>query len=734
MIVSTSLSLIVALCAVPDDWSQWRGPGRNGISTEADWASQGQSESLWSRQVGLGYSCVAIANGRLFTIGFDEESSEDVLWCLDPATGEAVWSQRFESEPLAQFHGGGTLTTPVVDGDVLFTTNRYGRFFCRRVADGEVVWERDYMTELGLERTFHGFSASPLLLDERLYLVLGGTIIAAAKADGEVHWKTEDLGDGGYANAMPFDLDGRPCLAAFIGKGLLLLDRATGEQLGLHPWQSSMGGVNAATPLVLGDRIFISSAYQMGCALLEFDEDAGTPHVVWESKVMRNKVTDSIFFEDHIYGFDESMLKCIDMNGKMKWRVRGLGMGAVSLADGRLIILSSKGELIVAEATPEEFREQSRVKVLDDGVYWTAPILHDGRIYCRNSLGQLVCRDHREAGIVAAASTPERGPMPAADDLFARHVEAIGGEVALRRLESAHIEGEMEILGGGITRTAMTIDRMAPDKFLLVYHTQFGSNTRGYDGEVGWETDVFYGDKLYEGAELSAIREWARFHADLDYGTIYTSMKTTGPGTFGDRPCWMVEAVTAEGTTRRVYFDRETGLLVGRESDTESMVIHADYKDFDGVKHPTKITVLVPETGAEETILVRDVTFDGVEAATFDKPERVQRLLRTPEEIESQNKALKEKYARHLGAFVADFEPHNGAHFKVVVDDGSVALDIPGQQVFALHEPDDEGKWRFRQFDAVYVTFIENDKGEIVAIRLFSFGEEQELPRVKTDA
>jgi outer membrane protein assembly factor BamB len=731
----TVLPILLLTTAATADWPHWRGPDRTGVSTEKRWVSEGRAEPLWSRDVGLGYSGVAIVGDRLLTMGYDEKAGEDVVWCLDPGTGGVVWSRRYEAEHLANFHGGGTLTTPTIVGDSVFTTNRYGHCVRWRLADGETQWERDYTAELGLDATFHGYSASPLALDDRLYLVLGGTIACVSPDDGAVIWKTEDYGDGGYANPAPFDLQGRACLAVFAGRGLLILDRATGEQLHLFPWRSTSGGINAATPLVIGERVFISSAYQMGCALVGFSDDA---EAVWANRRMRCKVGDCILWNDHIYGFDESMLKCIDLEGNEQWRVRGLGMGTLAIAGDRLIVLSSKGELIVAAATPAAFEEQSRVAVFDGaGVHWTAPVLHGGRIYCRNSLGRLVCRDHRpaDASPVAAAGADDAGPLPEAEALFAAHLAAIGGADAWRGHRSAHLEGAIEILGAGITRTSMTIDRMAPDKWRLEYQLgRAGSASRAYDGELGWQLDPYYGDKLYEGAQLTELKETSRFHADVEYETAYASARTTGKTDFGDRPCWVVEAVTAAGTPRTLHFDCATGLLAGRDGPTEAMVVYADYRDFGDVRYPAKTTVLIADTGAEETYFVNDITFDTVDPSVFDRPDKVRRLLRTPEEIEAANAAARARYAAYLGKYRADFEPYDGAAFSIVVDDGGLAIAIPEAQTYALLPPDDEGRWFFAITSAVHVTFEKDADGAIVAMRVVQPDETQELPRIAEDA
>ena len=194
----------------------------------------------------------------------------------------------------------------------------------------------------------------------------------------------------------PFELDGEPLLAVFNSRGLAVIEQAEGAEIAaLHEWRTRYD-INAASPIVVDDRIYVSSGQERGNSLLRLGPDGLEP--VWENKRMGNKMTGCVLIDGHLYGFDETVLSCMDLEGETKWRHRGLGYGALMAADKRLIVLDDQGELLVAEATPTGFEPLTRQKVLDGGVYWTRPVLVDGLIYCRNSLGSLVCRDHRTEG------------------------------------------------------------------------------------------------------------------------------------------------------------------------------------------------------------------------------------------------------------------------------------------------------------------------------------------------
>jgi outer membrane protein assembly factor BamB len=383
-----SLTWIAAL-GLAGDWPQWRGPQRDGISRETEWSVEGKD--VWKKNVGLGYSTVSIQGGKLYTLGWFEDGSLDRIQCLDAATGAEVWKHEYPADKLAKFHGGGSLSTPSVDGELVYVCDREARFLCLKAADGKVVWEKELMKAEGLTQPTWGFSASPLVLGDLLILNLG-KVFALDKQSGKEQWKTKDYGHA-YSTPVDFDFNGKRALAVFNGDGLVVLDLKDGKQLAFHPWKTKYD-VNAATPVVVGDKVLLSSGYDRGATLVQLGAD-GTGKALWENKNMRNHMSGCVAIGEHFYGFDEAMLKCIGMDGEEKWRERGMGKGALVAAGDRLIVMSGKGELVVAEAKPDAYAELSRAKVLDGGVYWTTPVLVDGRIYCRNSLGDLVCRDHR---------------------------------------------------------------------------------------------------------------------------------------------------------------------------------------------------------------------------------------------------------------------------------------------------------------------------------------------------
>lgn len=376
----------------PDDWPQWGGPERTGVSREGGWSAQGKAEPLWKVQLGIGYSSVAVAGGRLFTLSHDKELEQDIVHCLDAATGEERWAHAYPAKLMDLYHGGGTLTTPTVDGEHVYVSEREGKLFCFRAKDGEIVWEKDAAKEFELELPQWGFSASPLVRGEAVILNYG-RVFAFDKRSGAALWKTKKGYGDAYSTPADLALGTKPVLAVFAGSGLVVLSPEDGSEHAFLPWKTQHD-VNSMTPLAFGSSVFISSGYDHGCALVDLSQPE--PKVVWESKVMRNQMSGAVPWEGHLYGFDDKVLKCIDLEGKELWRSRGLGQGALSIADGRLIVISEDGELVVAEASSADFKELARTKVFDGGICWTVPVLANGVIYVRNHAGELAALDHRQ--------------------------------------------------------------------------------------------------------------------------------------------------------------------------------------------------------------------------------------------------------------------------------------------------------------------------------------------------
>lgn len=372
------------------DWASYGGPDRNWISKETGWMSKWPEEgpkTLWEQEVGIGFSSFTVAQGRAYTMGWADE--KDTVYCFDAETGKVIWTHSYTAPLLDKYYEGGPGGTPTVDGDRVYTLSKVGNFFCLDAATGKVIWSKDLTQELGAKPPEWAFSGS-VLIEGDWAIIEVGVIAAFDKVKGDLIWKTEDY-KAGYSSPIAADLEGTRCLATFPEYGLVISEMKTGKELAKYRWETRYG-VNAATPLHVGNRFFISSGYGKGCALLEV-HPGKEPTELWQNKKMRNHFNTSVIHEGFIYGFDEDTLRCLEFEtGKVRWSQEDLGKGSLMMADGILIILSEKGELLTATPSADAFQEISRFQALG-GKCWTAPVLANGRIYCRNAAGNVVCID-----------------------------------------------------------------------------------------------------------------------------------------------------------------------------------------------------------------------------------------------------------------------------------------------------------------------------------------------------
>ncbi|MCX6997518.1 MAG: PQQ-binding-like beta-propeller repeat protein [Kiritimatiellaeota bacterium] len=375
------------------DWPQWRGPTRDGLSAETGWSTAWPADGprqLWKFSAGIGCSSVSVSQGRVYTLG--NRADTDTVYALDEKTGAVLWKHSYACPLDPNLFEGGPAATPTVDGDRVYTLSRSGHLCCLRADTGQVLWAKNLSSDLGGKRPTWGYAGSPVVVEKRLILDVGApgaATMALDKLTGQVLWKN-GKDSAGYSTLLPFVWQGQTVLASFNAAGLAVRAANDGKELAHFPWKTSYD-VNAATPIVAGGKIFISSGYNRGGALLQLS--AGNLKALWEHKKMRNHFNSCVLWQGQLYGFDESTLTCLDFaTGAARWQQEGLGKGSLMLAGGKLVIQSEKGDLVIADAAPGAYRELARAKVLG-GRCWVVPVLANGRVYCKNNNGELVCLD-----------------------------------------------------------------------------------------------------------------------------------------------------------------------------------------------------------------------------------------------------------------------------------------------------------------------------------------------------
>ncbi len=426
MVVTVAIFISTAtdLKVRADDWPRWRGPRLDGVSRETGllnpWPKDGPTR-IW--QVGLsgGFSSVAVAAERVFTQ--TKQGNQEIVLCLDAATGKELWRYGYDAnyEAHVSFSGGprpdsrtGPRATPTVDGDRVYSMGATGVLVSLDVKTGKKIWQREMLRPAGQytvtkENPFyppagvpmHGITSSPLLVGDHLFVAPGGpngkTLAALNKNDGRTVW--EALDDGvGHSSPIWAEVAGAPQLIFLTATRAVGVAPQDGSLLWSYPWKTTFD-LNIATPVFTDGRVFISSNYGKGGVLLRLT-NKNQPEVVWESPSMQNHFSTSVLYDGHLYGFSATRLRCVDLHtGKVAWDDIGVGMGSVLVADGNLIILGERGQLVLARATPTAYAEISRMQVFDEGTLtWTVPVLSGGRLFVRHQNGLAAFDLRKEEG------------------------------------------------------------------------------------------------------------------------------------------------------------------------------------------------------------------------------------------------------------------------------------------------------------------------------------------------
>lgn len=384
------------------DWPQWRGPDRNGVSKEtgllAQWPKSGPTVAWSAAMLGAGYGSMAVQGDRVWVQGMRNKQS--VVSSLNRADGKVAWV-RVLGTAGDNDRGPGPRGTPTIDGDRLYALSETGDLACLRTSDGTVVWQRNILKEFKAENPYWLLSESPLV-DGNLVIVSpggrGAGMVALDKMSGKTVWTSKELSDGaGYASPIVADVGGVRTIMNFTadaGVGV----RATDGKLMWRNTEPANDTANIATPVYSDGKVFYTSSYGTGASLLGLKATGSEVHAqeIYFTRDMKNHHGGVVLVNGYIYGFNDSILTCLEFNsGKMIWRDRSVGKGAVTYADGHLYILSEDNVVGLVEATPAGYREKGRFSIADQGwPSWAHPVVSGGRLYIRNQ-GTLTSYDVR---------------------------------------------------------------------------------------------------------------------------------------------------------------------------------------------------------------------------------------------------------------------------------------------------------------------------------------------------
>ncbi|HZZ78795.1 MAG TPA: PQQ-binding-like beta-propeller repeat protein [Gemmataceae bacterium] len=379
-----------------DDWPQWLGPRRDGTSLEKGLVTTFPKDGpaiLWQRDVGEGYSGPIIAGDRL--ILFHRVDNDEIVECLNAKTGKELWKFTYPttySDALSK--GDGPRSTPIVAGNNIITLGAEGTLTCLTLDAGKKIWSRSLTKEFKTPLGYFGIGTSPVVEQNLVLVNVGGKkagIVAFELDSGKEAWRATD-DPPSYSSPVVTTVSGKRLAVFFTRTGVAIVNAKTGAVVYQQRFRARYdASVNAATPLIIGDQAFFSASYETGALLLKLKAD-GADELWTDEKIMSNQYNTCIYHDGHIYGFDgrqdsptPTTLRCFELKSrKIRWQEPRFGNGTMIYADGQLIILTEKGDLVLVQATPNAFRETARFHLLDAAPARAQIALAAGKLYARD--------------------------------------------------------------------------------------------------------------------------------------------------------------------------------------------------------------------------------------------------------------------------------------------------------------------------------------------------------------
>jgi outer membrane protein assembly factor BamB len=371
-------------------WTNFRGPKRDGKYDEAtvstDWPATGLPV-LWKQPIGVGHASFVVADGKAYTI--EQRRGQEVVAAYDINNGHELWTQKWSAE-FNDSTGDGPRATPTWDQGRLYALGATGELRCLDANSGSVIWGKNILNDNSAKNLPWAQAASPLIVDDKVVVLPGGangkSVVAYNKNTGAPVWKVLDDPQA-YVSPMLVELAGRRQIVVVSSFRVVGLAPENGAMLWNYPWNTDMG-INVSQPIMVDrNRFFISSGYGKGAALVEVKGSGNsfTASTIWENKNMKNKFNSSVLHNGYIYGLDEGILVCLDVNtGERKWKEGRYGYGQVVLAGNHLILTSDQGDLALVNASPDKYTEVARFPAVQ-GQTWNYPAIASGKLLVRNS-------------------------------------------------------------------------------------------------------------------------------------------------------------------------------------------------------------------------------------------------------------------------------------------------------------------------------------------------------------
>ena len=393
--------LLAGAVARGGDWPQILGPDRCGVAAAdetlaASWPAAGPPVA-WRLDVGAGYAGVAVVGAR--AILFHRRGDREVVEAVDATTGTTIWTSGHATTFRPQVGGGdGPLCTPVVHDGTVVTFGAQGVLSAHDLATGDRRWSRRTHREFAAAEGYFGAGSTPLVVGDRVIVNVGGRddagIVAFDLATGATLWQ-RSAEAASYSAPVTVDVGGAPHVLMVTRLSCLLLDPVTGDERWRFPFGQRGPTVNAAAPVVWGDRLLVTSAYGIGCVCAAFDRAAAKP--VWQGAgPLATQYCTPVLVDGHFYCLDgrddlpPADFVCVEAaTGREAWRERGFGYGTLLAADGKLVVATTDGELVLVRPDPARLATLARCRPLP-GTVRALPALAGGRLYLRD-YATLIC-------------------------------------------------------------------------------------------------------------------------------------------------------------------------------------------------------------------------------------------------------------------------------------------------------------------------------------------------------
>ncbi len=390
--------ILVGLSIRADDWPQFLGPRRNGTSQEVisgKW-SEAAPSVVWKKPVGAGFAGPIVSGGAV--VVFHRRDNAEILEALDEKDGTPRWKNEVQTSYRDDFgFDEGPRAVPTLSAGRIYALGAEGTIRCVDAKEGKSIWVVPTKDEYSARKGYFGFACSPLVVGDEVIVNIGGEgagVVALNVQTGKLRWKARK-DEASYSSPVLAQWAGGQNVVAFTREAVCVLNPATGHQEAEFPWRSRMNAsVNAATPLVIGDLVFVTASYGTGAVLLEWRNNA--LRKLWSNdESLSSHYATPVYYDGYLYGFHGRQeygpeLRCVELKtGRVAWSQEHFGAGTVTLVGDNLLLLRESGELTLAKASPIKFAELGNVQILGSGVR-TYPAVSERRLYARDK-ASLIC-------------------------------------------------------------------------------------------------------------------------------------------------------------------------------------------------------------------------------------------------------------------------------------------------------------------------------------------------------